>query len=606
MSLLAELNRRNVIRVGIAYSVVAWLIAQVAEFAFETFGTPDWALKSVVVLLLLGLPVVLVFAWAFEITPEGIRLEKNVDRSQSITAHTGRKLDRAIIVGLVVVGLLIIARPWLPSPAGPPSVVTPNAPIEDSVAVLPFVDLSPDGDQEYFSDGISEEILNALVRIPGLKVAGRTSSFSYKDKGEDLRTISAALGVDHLLEGSVRRAGDQIRITAQLIRGEDGFHLWSETYDRNLSNIFAVQEEIARSVAEQLTVSLGLEHRTLVTNRTDDLVAYENYLRARELHLARGRENLELALLLLQEAAARDPEFAPTWIEFAGIYANFYAYQEQETRYLAPRWRAIGMAAAERAIELSPADGVAHAYLGVFKGLDNRWIEAFRAFDRAADLAPNNPIVLDTIAQQMAEVGYFREMLELSERAVSLDPLVAIYRNTYARALAKMGDYDRAIDEYETAIELDPLLRFPLGNLALLYGYLGNIDDMSATILKGIDSGAFPESLRKGFLELPELVGDQDAARAWIESDPQARNSPSAWLAIVDDQEAAMDALIRRWGNEFRSENFLFPRQVKFIFSDPRWKAQIRREGILELWRSRGFPEWCRPLDEDDFECTPH
>ena len=319
MSFLAELRRRNVIRVSVAYAIIGWILAQVAEFAFENFGAPDWVLKSVVVVLLLGLPIAVFFAWAFEVTPEGIKREEDVDRSESVTSKTGHKLNILIIACLLLVAVLIVAQPYLPgvAPQGRSnSQVTAEG---DSIAVLPFADLSEMGDQEFFADGISEEILNVLVRIPGLKVAGRTSSFSFKGRNEDLREIGAALGVNHVLEGSVRRSGTRLRITAQLIRGEDGFHLWSETYDREISDIFEIQDEIARSVADQLVVSLGLSSETLVKDRTEDLVAYENYLRAKQLFLDRGKDNLDMALLLLSEATARDPDFALAWGGIASV-----------------------------------------------------------------------------------------------------------------------------------------------------------------------------------------------------------------------------------------------------------------------------------------------
>jgi TolB-like protein/Tfp pilus assembly protein PilF len=607
MSLFGELQRRNVVRVAIAYSIIAWLIAQVADFAFETFGAPDWALKSLVILLLLGLPVALFVAWAFEITPEGVKREKDVDRSQSITARTGRKLDRTIIAGLVVVGLLIVARPWLPgrvdSSATPSS---PDAVVENSIAVLPFNDLSPDGDQEYFSDGISEEILNALVRIPGLKVTGRTSSFSYKGRNEDLRTISETLGVEHVLEGSVRRSGERLRISAQLIRGEDGIHLWSETYDRELTDIFAIQDEIAQSVAEQLALSLGLGQRALVTDKTNDLVVYENYLQAHDLSIRRGADNLDMALLLLQEAAARDPAYAPVWTEIAGVYTNYYAYQELERRQsLGLQWNAIGMAAAKRAIALNPADGVAHAHLGVFQAYGNQWVEAFRSFDRAIDLAPNNALVADTIAQQMIEVGYIDEMLELTDQAIETDPLVAMYHNTRGRGLSALGKPDQAIDAYDRGIELDSRLRFPHGNKLRALAGQGRFDEMVAASRKAVQDSDFPTWILERFMELPNVVGDEVASREWLEQDADRAPPPELWVYLVNDTDKAAELITERWREDNRAERFLFTPGLEFMYMDDRWKTAIRRYGILDLWRTRGFPEWCRPLEGDDFECTP-
>ena len=247
MSLFEELKRRNVIRVGVAYTALAWVLAQVADFAFENFGAPDWALKSFVVALLLGLPIVLFIAWAFELTPEGIKREKDVDRSASITQQTGQKLNRAIVVLVVVaVGIVIFDR-LVPRQE---QVAEPVAEVQDqSIAVLPFVDLTAGQADAYLGQGLAEELLNALAQFPALRVAARTSAFAVAEDGLDLREVGEVLGVAHVLEGSIRRSGDRLRITAQLIRASDGFHLWSETYERAMTDIFAIQDEIVRELS---------------------------------------------------------------------------------------------------------------------------------------------------------------------------------------------------------------------------------------------------------------------------------------------------------------------------------------------------------------------
>ena len=221
----------------------------------------------------------------------------------------------------LIAGAVIMTRGRTPVADGAAVVDLDGALTSDgaSIAVLPFTDLSEAGDQEFFSDGISEEILNVLVRIPDLKVAGRTSSFSFKGKNADLREIGATLGVSHLLEGSVRRSGARLRITAQLIRSDDGFHLWSETFDREQTDIFEIQDEIARAIADQLALSLGLDDGPIIPDRTDDIVAYENYLRAEQLYFKRGKENLEIAALMLGEVIARDPDYAPAWSALSGV-----------------------------------------------------------------------------------------------------------------------------------------------------------------------------------------------------------------------------------------------------------------------------------------------
>ncbi|MDH4048518.1 MAG: hypothetical protein OEW68_08700 [Gammaproteobacteria bacterium] len=345
MSLIAELKRRNVVRVGVAYIVIGWVLAQIAEFAFENFGAPDWVLKTVVVILLLGLPLALFFAWAFEMTPEGVKREKDVDRSQSITHSTARKLDFLIIAALVVaLGYFVWERQSTVETAAvaeqadaPDSgEVSSDEPTARSIAVLPFVNMSSDQEQEWFSDGLTEELLNALARTPDLLVAARTSSFKFKGSTEDVPTIAKALGVAHILEGSVRRGGNQLRVTAQLIRASDGFHLWSQTYDRNPEDVIAIQEEIAINIATALETAMDPEALAkMVSSGTNSVAAYNAYLKG----LAYGASTLSTgdtytflgARDSFEQAIALDPEFSLAYWKLA----DFWRIQLSETNIVA-------------------------------------------------------------------------------------------------------------------------------------------------------------------------------------------------------------------------------------------------------------------------------
>jgi len=330
MSLFAELKRRNVVRIGLAYAVIGWVVAQIAEFAFENFGTPDWVLKTVVVLLLLGLPFALYFAWEFEITPEGVKREEDVDRSQSITPVTGRKLDFIIIGALVIaLGYFVWERQGVEPVDSSTETNVANAedtsasgPTMRSIAVLPFVNLSSDQEQEWFSDGLTEEILNALARTPDLLVAARTSSFKFKGSGEDAPTIAKALGVAHILEGSVRKGRDRLRVTAQLIRASDGFHLWSQNYDRKPEDVIDLQEEVAIEIATALETAMDPEAlASMVSSGTSSVPAYNAYLRG----LAKGISSLTTgdvyvflsAREAFEQAIELDPEFALAYWELA-------------------------------------------------------------------------------------------------------------------------------------------------------------------------------------------------------------------------------------------------------------------------------------------------
>jgi TolB-like protein len=319
MSFFEELKRRNVIRVAIAYGVGAWFALQLADVVLENINAPDWVMQAVMMVLAIGLPVVVLLAWAFEMTPEGIKKEKDVDRSQSITSVTGRKLDRMIIgILTVTVGYLLIDKLVLQDTTPALQETTQSQTQEavsveeagPSVAVLPFVNMSGDKDNEYFSDGLTETLLHMLAQIPELRVAARTSSFAFKGKDTGIAEISEVLGVAHVLEGSVQKAGNRVRVTAQLIRADDGFHVWSQNYDRNLDDIFAIQDEIAKDVAGALDASLlGGSTQPALSVNTSNLTAYESYLKGLEQQAIFSYSSLEIAENHFKQALAHDPAF---------------------------------------------------------------------------------------------------------------------------------------------------------------------------------------------------------------------------------------------------------------------------------------------------------
>src|SRR3954467_6066773 len=321
---LGELQRRNVYRVAVTYTVVSWLLVQIATQVFPFFDIPNWAVRVVVLVLALGFPVVLILAWAFEITPSGIRLESDIARQDSVAQHTSRKLIGITIAVAVAAGGMLafqVFRPRLMKERIPAaSEAAPVAAIPDSsIAVLPFTDMSEAKDQGYFSDGISEELLNLLTKIPQLKVAARTSSFSFKGKQVEIPEIARQLHVANVLEGSVRRNGDQLRITAQLIRAAEGYHLWSETYDRKMDDIFKIQDEIAGEVVKELKVKLlGAAPKV----RTTDPKAYALYLQGRELGRQRTAEGFAKSDALYQQVLEIDPRYAPAWERLAANFNN--------------------------------------------------------------------------------------------------------------------------------------------------------------------------------------------------------------------------------------------------------------------------------------------
>ncbi len=343
MNLFTELQRRNVFRVGMAYLVAGWLVAQVVQLAADSFGAPGWIMKMLIVALVIGFPAVLFFSWAFELTPEGLKRESEVDRNQSISHHTAKRLNYATMAMVLAAVVVVLAdrhyfvtpgdQPLQSQPAateqpaaqpdadpvsqGQASVGTPAS--DRSIAVLPFVNMSDDPENEYFADGLAEELLNRLAQLPELRVAGRTSSFQYKGRNEDLRDIAAALNVAHILEGSVRRSGEQVRITAQLIRASDGSHLWSQAYDRTMDDVFAVQDEISENVAANLDVVMDEERRELMRRvGVPDVDAFIAYQRAWKVFLDAHEKpdivaSLRAANELFAEATRLYPGFGDAW-----------------------------------------------------------------------------------------------------------------------------------------------------------------------------------------------------------------------------------------------------------------------------------------------------
>ncbi|NNE05356.1 MAG: hypothetical protein HKN15_06500 [Xanthomonadales bacterium] len=433
MSFFNELKRRNVFKVAAAYIIVGWLIMQVGDTLAPALHLPDWINSALAFFLILGFPLALFFAWAFEMTPEGIKKEKDVDRGESITHITSEKLNH-VIIGLLVVAVgyfafdKFVLDPGRDAAKIEAAVQTAQETAaeadtsDNSIAVLPFVNMSEDAANEYFSDGISEEILNALAQVGELKVAGRTSSFAFKGKGEDLRTIGETLGVANILEGSVRKSGNKVRITAQLIQASDGFHLWSETYDRELTDIFAIQDEIAETILEQLKLTLMGEQPDLIASATTDVQTYELYLRARQLVHKRDLDSIQLAVQLLRQAINTDPGYAP-----AHAQLGITILLESELNYgttPADEARAAALPLLQKSVDINPDLAEGWAGLGLYyldlPGSADQAIEYLR---KSLALNPNQVDASNWLQNGLQARGKVAEATELVEQILARDPL---------------------------------------------------------------------------------------------------------------------------------------------------------------------------------------
>ena len=431
----AELRRRKVVRVAIVYVVIAWLLIQIADATFEPIGLPDWANRLVIVLVVLGFPLACGLAWAFDVTPRGIE--------RTVSAADGRGA-RGTAVGPG-------AAAWLaPEPADAAAVSLP-APMNPSVAILPFADMSAARDQEYFCDGIAEEIINALTCVRGLQVASRTSSFQFKGRAADVREIGRSLGVTAVLEGSVRRSAERVRITAQLVSSTDGFHLWSESFDRRLEDIFATQSEIARNIVSALRSSLTKEEEQRIERGgTRSPQAYEYYLRARQLHNEHSDTTIKQAIGLFRRAIESDPQFAKAHAGLAMALASAIFWRMGVPAGAMEE----AMRAAKRAEELAPDLPEAWLAQGNLYSAALKPADADRAFERALEGNPDSFDVLHLYARHAFSAGQHAKSVELFERARLLAPddyqVVALLSG----ALRALGDEHRAMQADRDAIAL--------------------------------------------------------------------------------------------------------------------------------------------------------
>jgi len=447
LSIYTELSRRNVFRVGIAYVVASWVLLQIVDVIIPIFEVPDWAPKLIFVILAVGLVPALIFAWAFEMTPEGLKKESEVDRSASIVGTTGRKLNFVITGFLVVaVALLLVERQLRPVEieAPRPEVASEESQEGISIAVLPFVNMSSDTEQEFFSDGITEEILNSLASVQELKVAGRTSSFAFKGRNDDLRRIGDALGVNHILEGSVRKAGAQVRITAQLIQVDNGFHLWSETYDRELTDVFAIQDEIANEILKQLRSKLLTEEVVVAEARRTNPQAYELYLQAKQRIYTRIRPEIETAVDELDDAIQLDGEYAPAFAQ-RGIAMLLLSDQQygsipnDESARRAKRYFDQSLQ-----LDTNLAEGWAGLGLYYINNGSNDTEAAIDALVRSLSINPNLIDASNWLQIALRNEGNMLGSMEIIEEMVERDPL---YRPAFSNAMQlfnNFGQQDKA------------------------------------------------------------------------------------------------------------------------------------------------------------------
>ena len=535
MSFLDELKRRNVIRIGGLYLAGAWLVLQVSGTVLPMLGAPAWLARSILIVLAIGFVPALVSAWVFEFTPGGLKREKDVEPVESIPPHSGKQLDRGIMVLLALALGYFAFDKFVLAPQRAAEQVRAareagrsEARVESygdkSIAVLPFVDMSPNRDQEYFSDGISEELLNLLAKIPQLRVISRSSAFSFKGKDIEVPEIAKRLNVAHVLEGSVRKAGNEVRITAQLIEARSDTHLWSATYDRTLDDIFAVQDEIAAAVVAQLKVELlGATPKV----KAVDPKAYALYLQARQLWQYRTPEGLEQSIALYQQALAIDPNDAAAWSGLASSYVS------QAGDGLRPIEEGYSLAreAVQKALEIDPDHAPAHGLFGwIAMEYDGEPAAAARHLTHALALEPNDSETIRIAAYLARSLGRFDTAIALGEYVTGRDPVNAVGYANLGYQYSYAGRLDDAIASRRTALSLSP-------------GYAGAKYLIGvALLLKGEPAGA--------------LAAMQDeSSDAW-----RLIGLPMAWHALGKqvESDAALTELIRAMDEKSWSYNIAY------------------------------------------------
>jgi serine/threonine-protein kinase len=447
----AELKRRNVYKVAIAYGVVAWLLMQIASQIFPFFDIPNWAVRLVVLALIFGFPIALIIAWAFEATPEGIKRTEVADAAGQ-RSHGGAWIYIVLISAALSVGLFFVGR----YTAGHATRENPEAATtipQKSIAVLPLLNESGDPRDEYFSDGLSEELIAALAQISGLKVIGRSSSFRFKDRKEEPRTIGEKLGVSTLLDGTVRKQGDRVRIVAELVNAADGIQLWTRTFDRELKDIFAVQEEIARAVAESLKVTLlGSNDRSAERAAPNSVEAHNAYLQGHFHLVRRNVEDFRKAIGYYDQAIELDPEYALAYAERAEAW-TFWGDLTGQRPAAYPK----ALSDAEKAVMLAPALAEARAALGWVRVFTEwKFADGLAELKRAKELSPANPTANDLLARIIVYMGQFDEAERQARQAVELDPLSTVTQGNLARVLFYAGKLDEADAAARKAAELQP------------------------------------------------------------------------------------------------------------------------------------------------------
>ena len=630
MNLFTELKRRKVFRVAVVYAATAFVILQAADIMLPSLGVPGWALSLIVVLVILGFPIALVLAWALELTPDGIKRTDNAAASEPEAATAPAMLGKrtVLIVALLVAVGVGLGTGWVLKP-GESGSMEPTAPLVEgeadpaapavaastipdaSIAVLPFADLSPQGDQQYFSDGIAEEILNVLSRIEVLSVTSRTSAFAFKSQSElSIPDIAASLGVRHVLEGSVRKAAGTIRVTAQLIDARSDQHLWSETFDRTLTaeNVFAIQDEIAAAITAALAQRLNVAIDTAAgtAGGTGDIDAYAAFLAGRELFINRNFDNLARSIEMLEQAVEADPDFvrARGWLAMAFIVAPAWGYLDRD-------FFALGVSAAETTLAADPANAEALTALGFSRQASpvSDYAGAIDHYEQAIAADPQATTAHLWLAQSWRELGFFDRATAATQRCLNVDPNYPVCIYTLAEIAAMRGNHDEAVARLLRLFESSHQDPYP----AFLGITARHGDEVLLTLMLRELADVVGPGARWMVPELKRALSDEeydrDAALARFEARLHSEFPESPGVAdpyMMAARRLAFRAYDRIPGTA-DSSAWWWAVGYPGLAESPYPREAMIRARLPEYWHAKGFPPQCRPIvttsGADDFEC---
>jgi TolB-like protein/Flp pilus assembly protein TadD len=558
---IGELRRRNVVRIVAAYAVASWLIIQIASIVLPAFHLPDWIMQALLVLVVIGFPLAIAMAWTFELTPEGIRRDEEVDRTASAARHTGRKLDFIIIAVLSVAVAFFALDKLVWDTEETRQTGTATGSNRRSVAVLPFSNMSGDDSNNPFTVGIHDDLLTHLSKIASIKTISRTSMQQYRDTTKSIPEIAAELGVATILEGGVQRAGDRVRINVQLIDAKTDAHLWADTYDRQLTtaDIFAIQTEIATEIASALQATLTSDERRYIsTIPTENLEAYEAFQLGRQLLETGTTKSVAEAVALLEQATSLDPDFAIAWAKLADAYRLLRLLTSKNVDQLNQK----ALAAAERAIRLDDQSSDAHSAIAAILEWRSDFQGAIEATERALQLDPNNANTRFRYASVLHSTGRVEHSLLEFEKAAQLDPLSPLINDAYAWTLSQVGRFEESLARYKKVDEIDPKYPGTAASIGTIYGLaFGRLDLTNLWYRKALalDPGNpwLSALLALVFIEL----GDDETAMYWINR--SLRQAP--------EHDWALGAMMML--QSYRGESELVRQFADRVLSiDPRWR----------------------------------